>query len=334
MLYTPFNFMCIIIMTMSSIMAMSSSNWMFMWAGMELNLLSFIPLIMLTNSNQETEAAIKYFLAQALGSSIMLMSSLSLWFSSSAPMNFMSSILLMSLILKIGMAPCHLWYPSVMTSISWMSCFILSTWQKLAPLMIITFVMTGTSTNILLFLGAMNALIGGAIGMNQVHLRTIMAYSSITHMGWMISLAAMNKFIPTIIYFLLYSMLIAPIFLIFQKFSISTSAGMNKLMSKAPILQALIPIMLLSLGGLPPLTGFIPKWMTIEIMSQSNPYILLVLIMGAMMNLYFYLNITFNMLLSPTLSPHPHLSFMHMPMNYWMVTSISLLLLTPVLMLI
>jgi len=119
--------------------------------------------------------------------------------------------------------------------------------------------MTETSTNILLFLGAINALIGGAVGINQVHLRTIMAYSSITHIGWIIRLAAINKLIPTIIYFLLYSMLIAPIFIIFQKFSISTRAGINKLVSKAPVLQILIPILLLSLGGLPPLTGFIPK---------------------------------------------------------------------------
>nr|AOR07181.1 NADH dehydrogenase subunit 2 [Mesenchytraeus hydrius] len=334
MMYTPFNFMCGMIMITSSVMAMSSSNWLFLWAGMELNLLSFIPLIMISNSNQETEASIKYFLAQALGSSIMLMSSLSLWFYSSIPSLYMSSLLMMSMLLKIGMAPCHLWYPSVMTSISWLSCLILSTWQKLAPLAIISFIMTSSSSSMMLILGAMNALIGGAIGMNQVHLRAIMAYSSITHMGWMISLAAMNKLIPTIMYFMFYSMLIAPIFIIFHKFSISTSMNMNKLMSKAPILQISIPVLMLSLGGLPPLTGFIPKWMTIEILSSSNPYILMVLIAGAMMNLYFYLNITFSLMLSPSLSNMPNMKFFSMPVNFMIVSSVMLLFTMPIFMLL
>nr|AOR07179.1 NADH dehydrogenase subunit 2 [Mesenchytraeus antaeus] len=332
MKYTPFNFMSSMIMMLSTIMVMSSSNWLFMWAGMELNLLSFVPLIMLSNSNQETEASIKYFLAQALGSSIMLMSSLSLWFNHSFPMNYMSLMLLMAMLMKIGMAPCHLWYPSVMTSISWMSCFILSTWQKLAPLSIIVFIMTNTFQNTMLLLSAMNALIGGAVGMNQVHLRTIMAYSSITHMGWMMSLAATNKLIPAMVYFIFYSLLIAPIFMIFNKFSTSTNMDMNKLMSKAPMLQMLIPLLLLSLGGLPPLSGFIPKWMTIEFLSVSDPYILIMLIVGAMMNLYFYLNITFNMMLTPALMETPTQKFNFLSTKYLVPMSSVLLFSMPVFM--
>nr|AOR07177.1 NADH dehydrogenase subunit 2 [Mesenchytraeus cf. pedatus SL-2017] len=333
MKYTPFNFMCITIMILSTMMVLSSSNWMFLWAGMELNLLSFIPLILLTNSNQESEASIKYFLAQALGSSIMLMSSLSMWFYNSIPLSYMSVVLFVSLMLKIGMAPCHLWYPSVMTSISWMSCLILSTWQKLAPLAVITFIMSSTFSNSILILAAMNAIIGGAVGMNQVHLRTIMAYSSITHMGWMISLSSMNKLTTTMLYFMMYSILITPIFILFNKFSSNTSMDLNKLMSKAPFMQFMIPLLLLSLGGLPPLTGFMPKWVAIETLSYTNPYILILLIVGAMMNLYFYLNISFNMILTPPLSDMPNSKFYFLPSNLMIPMSTLILLSTPMFML-
>lgn len=334
MINTPFNFLCSIIIISSTIIALSSSNWLFLWAGIELNLLSFIPLIMLSNANQETEASIKYFLAQALGSRIILITRLSIWFYESMPINYIGYLLLLSILLKIGIAPCHLWYPSVITSISWTSCLILSTWQKLAPLAVICFIISKSSTTALLFLRAINALIGGAIGINQVHLRSIIAYSSITHIGWIARLAAINKIIPTIIYFLIYSILISPIFIIFQKFSANTRINMNKLISRIPSLQIILPILLLSLGGLPPLTGFIPKWITIELLSSTNPYILIILVIGAIINLYFYLNITFNIILSPILSISSRNKLSFIPINQTVTVSMTLLFFTPIFLLI
>lgn len=334
MKYTPFNFICRLLIILRTIIVLSRSNWIFLWAGIELNLLSFIPLIILSNSNQETEASIKYFLAQALGSRVMLISRISIWFYSSTPINYIRALLFMSLLLKIGMAPCHLWYPSVITSISWISCLILSTWQKLAPLAIISFIITSTFSNILIILAALNALIGGAIGINQVHLRTIIAYSSITHIGWIVRLAAINKIIPTILYFLFYSILITPIFIVFRKFASSTRLDINKLISKAPILQLLIPTLLLSLGGLPPITGFIPKWITIEILANSNPYILIMLITGAIINLYFYLNITFNIILTPTMTEAQTLKFNHIPIKFMVPISTIILFSIPIFILI
>jgi len=330
MKYTPFNFISSSIIILRTFIVLSRSNWLFIWAGIELNLLSFIPLIILSNINQETEASIKYFLAQALGSSVILISRIALWFNFSIPINIIRMFLLISLMLKIGIAPCHLWYPSVMTSISWISCLILSTWQKLAPLAIITFLINSTSTKILLSLAAINALIGGAVGINQVHLRTIIAYSSITHIGWIISLAALNILIPAILYFIFYSMLIAPIFLIFNLFSSSTNIDINKLISKAPIIQILIPLLLLSLGGLPPLSGFIPKWITIEILANNNPYILIILVIGAIINLYFYLNITFNLILTPALIENPIYKFNLLNNKYLIPLSSVLLFSLPV----
>lgn len=77
--------------------------------ALELNLLSFIPLLTLTKQFQETEGAIKYFLAQALGSGIILLSlSLSLdplSFNLFSSMTFLT--ITIGILLKIGIPPCH-----------------------------------------------------------------------------------------------------------------------------------------------------------------------------------------------------------------------------------
>ena len=65
--------------------------------------------MILTQSSQETEAAIKYFLAQALGSSILLLSSNTLFITTNITIIYQISltILLIRLLIKLGIAPFH-----------------------------------------------------------------------------------------------------------------------------------------------------------------------------------------------------------------------------------
>lgn len=294
---TPFLISCTSIIITRSIIAMSSTNWLFIWAALELNLLRFIPILIHSKNAQETEATVKYFLVQALGSSMLLIRRMSIWFNLNTPNQLISTILLIALILKIGIVPCHIWYPSVITSISWIAALILSTWQKLAPLIIISFTFSSSLIFIILSLARMNAIFGGLVGINQSHLRTIIAYSSITHIGWIIRLIAIYKPVATLLYFSIYSLIISPMFIIMHVKNIINRIRSNKLISHSKSFQFIIPLLLLSLRGLPPLTGFIPKWITIRILTTLSPITTLILIMGALINAYFYLNITFNFLL-------------------------------------
>nr|BDQ44421.1 NADH dehydrogenase subunit 2 [Amynthas tokioensis] len=296
-MWSPATMLTMSTLITSTLMAMSSTNWMFLWASMELNLLSFIPILMSSKLNQEVEGSIKYFLAQALGSALLLTSSIMLWSPYSIWPSTMPLILMVSLLLKLGSAPCHFWYPSVMASISWVSCTILSSWQKLAPLTILVFFTTQTLKPIIPLMAGLNALLGGIMGMNQSQLRTIMAYSSIGHLGWMLSFMLMDKPLMTMLYFSIYCSLIIPLFMIMNSLNLMATKQLSKISMISPTTQFMVSILLISLAGLPPLTGFMPKLLAITMLASLNSTLIMILIMGSLMNLFFYLNIIINMMM-------------------------------------
>lgn len=297
----PFTVLCYRVLLGRSLIALSRSSWLIFWLRMEINLLRFIPIILSGKNNQETEASIKYFLAQALGSSAILVFRTSLWNLDLLKIsNLLRLILLIAILLKLGSAPCHFWYPSVIASISWISCLVLTTWQKLAPLCAISFfLLPKLSSPILIFVGSINAIIGGIIGLNQSKIRRIMAYSSIGHIGWILSLSSIFMPVSSILYFIIYRVLVLPIFFVMSILNIYRSNNLRKTILISPFLVFVVCALFLSLGGLPPFTGFIPKMMTIFLLINVNSIFILILILGSLLNLCFYLNIIINLMVIP-----------------------------------
>jgi len=298
LIYSPIIMLASLSLLIRTLIALSRANWILLWGAIELNLLRFIPIILHSKNNQETEGSVKYFLAQALGSAILLTSSTSLWISFSFSPNLITILLTTAVLLKLGSVPCHFWYPSVIASISWISCLILSTWQKIAPLTILAFLLPLKDPYFIILIAGVNALIGGIIGINQRQMRTIIAYSSIGHIGWILRLLAIYKPYVSISYFLIYSALITPIFLTIIYFNIYSIKHINKISSKNLVLHLAVITLLLSLGGLPPLTGFIPKLITIVILIESIEPIVFILVAGSVISLFFYLNIAINIIFS------------------------------------
>nr|WKN81028.1 NADH dehydrogenase subunit 2 [Amynthas aspergillum] len=332
-MWSPATMLTMSTLVTSTMMALSSTNWMFLWASMELNLLSFIPILMSSKSNQETEGSIKYFLAQALGSALLLTSSIMMWSPYTPIPTLIAPILVVSVLLKLGSAPCHFWYPSVMSSISWISCTILSSWQKLAPLMILVFFTKQSLNSLIMLMAGMNALIGGIMGMNQSQLRSIMAYSSIGHLGWMMSFMLLNKPMMSLLYFTIYCSLIIPLFMLLNTMNLTTSKQLSKITLISPITQLLISILLISLAGLPPLTGFMPKMLAIMMLANYSTPLIIMLIIGSLMNLFFYLNIIIN-----TMAPNQNMStnlpkYIKVPNMLLLLSSATSMGLAPIIML-
>nr|QXF29933.1 NADH dehydrogenase subunit 2 [Chloeia pocicola] len=302
--YFPFSTAFSFTLISSTMIALSSSHCLLIWMALELNLMSFIPLMSINKTQQETEAAIKYFLAQAMGSALLLLSML-LTFSISYLSNAMYPLLIMStaLFLKMGAAPLHFWFPNVMASLSWLPCLILSTWQKIIPLLLIFFFTTALFPLYTHLISSLSAIVGGLGGMNQTFLRPLLAYSSIGHIGWILATSSVNSSLASM-YLLIYVITVSPLMLSLHFLQLSSMRQLISISHTSPSLLPSIMVMFMSLGGLPPLLGFLPKWVALESFSLS-PFLSLMaltLIFGSLMNLYYYLNICFSMNLVPSLT--------------------------------
>nr|YP_010533951.1 NADH dehydrogenase subunit 2 [Condylostylus luteicoxa]UXX49965.1 NADH dehydrogenase subunit 2 [Condylostylus luteicoxa] len=287
----------ILIMMLGSLIAVSANSWMSAWMGLEINLLSFIPLMNDTNNLKSSEASLKYFLTQALASSILLfaviiyMMKFNIMFQMESKNNFSKMIILSSLLLKSGTAPFHFWFPEVMEGLSWTNSLILMTWQKLAPLMMISYIQLNEFIFIVIII---SAIVGSLGGLNQTSLRKIMAFSSINHLAWMLSAMLIHVNI-WLNYFLFYSLLSTTIIWMFNMFKLYHFNQMFSYFSSSKYMKTIMMINLLSLGGLPPFTGFLPKWMIIQYLSINSQILLVtVLITTTLITLFFYLRMGFS----------------------------------------
>nr|YP_010401522.1 NADH dehydrogenase subunit 2 [Notolepis coatsorum]UQT69210.1 NADH dehydrogenase subunit 2 [Notolepis coatsorum] len=285
----------------------ASSHWLLAWMGLEINTLAIIPLMAQHHHPRAAEAATKYFLTQATAAALLLFASTTnAWLTGEWDIQHLShplanAIIILALALKIGLAPVHYWLPEVLQGLDLTTGLILSTWQKLAPFILIL-QMSSANSSLLVFLGLLSTLVGGWGGLNQTQLRKILAYSSIAHLGWMI---LVMQFAPslTLLSLLLYIIMTSATFLTFKLNSATTINSLATSWSKVPVLTALVPLLLLSLGGLPPLTGFMPKWLILqELTKQGLPLTATIAALSALLSLYFYLRLCYAMTL--TLSPN------------------------------
>nr|AFT90764.1 NADH dehydrogenase subunit II [Anolis carolinensis] len=291
-----------------TIITMTSYHWLMAWVGLELNTLAIIPIISTMHHPRSTEAATKYFLTQAAASALILFSSMTnAWNTGSwditQPLTSPSHILLtMALAMKLGLAPLHFWLPEVIQGSTMTTAFIITTWQKIAPMSLIFLTMNNLSTSVFLLMGLLSSLVGGWGGLNQTQTRKIMAYSSIAHLGWMATISSIMTNI-LIMNLLIYLIMTTSVFLSLIISKSKTIQDTTSTWALSPTLTIIMLLSLLSLGGLPPLTGFIPKWLIMEELILQN-FNLLISMMAAssLLSLYFYLRLTYTTAL--TLSPN------------------------------
>nr|ABD42967.1 NADH dehydrogenase subunit 2 [Anolis auratus] len=329
-----------------TIITMTSHHWLMAWIGLEINSLAIIPIISSTHNPRSTEAATKYFLTQAAASATILFSSMiNAWQTGTwdiTNLSFVPSNILLTLALamKLGLAPAHFWLPEVLQGSTLMTAMIVTTWQKLAPMTLIFLTINNLSTTILILMGLLSSIIGGWGGLNQTQTRKIMAYSSIAHLGWMMAISSIMTNIM-IINLLVYLMMTTAVFLTLISSKSKTIQDTTTTWTLSPALTIMTSLLLLSLGGLPPLTGFLPKWLILEeLMTQNLAPAAIVLALSSLLNLFFYLRLTYTTTL--TLAPNTSQtkfkwrfkSNLSTPlMMVTTTTSIFLLPMTPLLML-
>nr|YP_008592607.1 NADH dehydrogenase subunit 2 [Umbra pygmaea]QWE36540.1 NADH dehydrogenase subunit 2 [Umbra pygmaea]BAN81623.1 NADH dehydrogenase subunit 2 [Umbra pygmaea] len=282
----------------------ASSHWLLAWMGLEINTLAIIPLMAQQHHPRAVEATTKYFLTQATAAAVILFATtLNAWSTGEWAIHQMSSpatitIIMLALSLKLGLAPTHFWLPEVLQGLNLTTGLILSTWQKLAPFALLLQISPALNSHLLITIGLLSTFVGGWGGLNQTQLRKILAYSSIAHLGWMVMIV---KFAPslTLLSLLIYILMTTTAFLTFKTLSSTTMNILATSWTKTPVITALAALALLSLGGLPPLTGFMPKWLILqELVKQQLPLLATLAALSALLSLYFYLRLCYAMALT------------------------------------
>nr|UCC46039.1 NADH dehydrogenase subunit 2 [Microdeuterus sp. HEM078] len=274
-----------VVLIMSTMLTLSSNNWISMWMGLEMNMMAFMPLVINKNYYNSSVAAMSYFMVQSV-SSLVLMFAMMI----KNKHNLFNEVMMMSLLMKLGSAPFHMWVPEVMSKMSWMNCLILSTWQKIAPLMML---MNMNKNNMMLTVVIMmSAIIGAVGGMNQSSIRKIMGYSSINHLSWMMMSTSTNSWV---MYFMIYSIMMSLVCYMFNNYKIMFINQFNN-MSMTNMEKMSLSVTMLSMGGLPPFLGFLPKWIVIQNMvEEENFMVMTVMIMMSLITLMYYMRITMKM---------------------------------------
>nr|YP_006665896.1 NADH dehydrogenase subunit 2 [Mengenilla moldrzyki]AFC35459.1 NADH dehydrogenase subunit 2 [Mengenilla moldrzyki] len=289
------DFLFFILLILGSLITMSSNSWISMWMGLELNFISFIPFINSWNNSLMIETSMKYFIIQALSSSILILSIIMIM--SKIYLIIESKFYLLGLnfavLMKLGMFPFHFWLPNLIEGMSWLTSFIMLTWQKIAPMILISIYFY---YKLIIIIIIMSMIISNFGGLNQLSLRKIFTYSSFNHLSWMMSSFLFSKY-WWFIYWMLYFLIITPMIYICKTFNFF---NINQLFSNF-LMKNLFMIYfmnLFSLGGLPPFLGFFPKWFILNFLTYKNFYFLsFFMILLTLLNLYYYIRLFFISLL-------------------------------------
>nr|ACL82575.1 NADH dehydrogenase subunit 2 [Zosterops murphyi] len=286
----------------------TSNHWIMAWAGLEINTLAILPMISKSHHPRSVEAATKYFLTQAAASALVLFSSMTnAWHTGQWDITQLthptSSLILTSAIaMKLGLVPFHFWFPEVLQGSPLTTGLLLSTIMKLPPITLLFMTSPSLNPTLLTCMAVLSTALGGWMGLNQTQIRKILAFSSISHLGWMAIIIAYNPKL-TLLNFYLYALMTTAVFLTLSTIKTPNLATLMTTWTKIPSLNAMLFLTLLSLAGLPPLTGFLPKWLIIqELTKQDMIPAATAISLLSLLGLFFYLRLAYCATI--TLPPH------------------------------
>nr|BAF02763.1 NADH dehydrogenase subunit 2 [Ixodes philipi] len=308
------------VLILSLIMSMSSSYWFTLWMTLEINMMVFIPM-MNSKNFLSSNSMMYYYIIQSLSSSLFFFSSLMSYYYFNQIFTY---IMMISMLIKIGSAPFHTWYPQISEGLSYFSFFILSTLQKTIPLNIISII---NNHYIMLFI-FMSAIMGSLGGYNQMSLKKILAFSSISHLSWMLTLILTSQYF-WLMYFLIYMMILLKIVFFLSSNNYMYMNDMN-CMKMSIFNKMYLLTLFLSLGGMPPFLGFFSKWISITFIVNKFPMILVILIMSSLVNLFFYTRIMFPMIMNiNNIMKSPLINSKYTSFNFLIINFMMIIMIVP-----
>nr|ABL11188.1 NADH dehydrogenase subunit 2 [Zamenis hohenackeri] len=293
---------------LSTTMITSTTHWLMTWVCLEINTFSMIPVISKANHPRATEAATKYYLTQTMASTAILFAattnalSTSNWDVHLTTKPMATTMITLALMMKMAAAPFHFWLPDVSQGTTTLTTLTILTWQKIAPLMILLTTHNKTNITLMLLSAVLSITVGGLGSLNQTQLRKLMAFSSIAHTGWIMATMTMAPNI-SMLTFTMYILATTPMFLMINITTSTTIKDIGTMWTNSTYMMMASSATILSLGGLPPLSGFMPKWLILNNMVSLNMIVeATTMAMMSLLSLYVYMRLMY--VSSMTLPPH------------------------------
>ena len=161
-------------------------------------------------------------------------------------------------------------------------------------------------------IAAVTMIVGTIVGVAQTNVKRMLAYSSIAHGGYLlVALVSANDVGKAALLFYLLSYAITNLGAFGIIALLDTAEWPNDqlrdyagLWNDRPVLAGLMTVFLLSLGGFPPLAGFIAKWYVFSAAVKAGYYGLAIIgVLTSVVSVFFYLRIVVMMYMTPTESP-------------------------------
>nr|NP_945214.1 NADH dehydrogenase subunit 2 [Haemaphysalis flava]UNO53819.1 NADH dehydrogenase subunit 2 [Haemaphysalis flava]UXX50237.1 NADH dehydrogenase subunit 2 [Haemaphysalis flava]BAD03983.1 NADH dehydrogenase 2 [Haemaphysalis flava] len=270
------------------LISISSNHWFIYWIMMEMNMMMFIP-IMKYNKLENCNSMISYFIVQSFSSILFFMSASMIHMNYSY---FMEILINISVLIKLGMIPFHFWLISISEVLDYNSFLLILTIQKIIPL----FILFKMKTEISLFISILSLMMSSIMIFNLKMLKKILIFSSISHLSWMIILMfILSNF--WISYMIIYFLMINSIVNFLKKNMIMSLNGLTS--NKISVNEKIsIIISMMSLGGMPPLLGFVIKFIAITLIIKYSMILMMILIMSSLINIFIYIRMIMPVLLT------------------------------------
>ena len=313
LMYSPLNLdkmnewiILILIVALSSLLLVSSLNWLSIYLAMELQTLTlFILVAIKRDSAYSTEAGLKYFVLGAVSSGLFLFGCALLYgVTGEISVQGVNSVLTadvgkilitVSLLFKLSVAPFHMWAPDVYEGAPTIITALLAIVPKVAVFSIL--VQIGAVTNVVLVCALLSIVYGSVGALNQTKIKRLLAYSGIAHMGFTLLGVAIGSFESiqaSLIYIIVY------VIMSICGFSIILSLKLRKdliiefsgLSRDNPVIALTLGLIFLSIAGIPPLTGFLSKWFILLAGVSSGYYLIsIVVVISSVVAGFYYVRV-------------------------------------------
>jgi len=314
----------VMLATVGMMLMVSAHDMLALYVGLELQSLALYVLAAFARDDaRASEAGMKYFLLGALSSGLLLFgisllyglagstdfTVLQIFFSQreSGETYVALVFILAALAFKVSAAPFHMWTPDVYQGAPTPVTAFFAAAPKVAALALLTRVlyqpligMVHDWQQVLTFLAIVSMLVGGFAAIVQTSLKRLLAYSSISHVGYaLVALASgtADGVQGVVIYLAIYFLNTLGVFAVILGLrrdglyldKISDCAGLSK---QRPLLALAMGVFMFSLAGIPPLAGFYAKLYVFLAAWHAGLYpLVFVGLLSSAVAAYYYLRI-------------------------------------------